>query len=158
MKKLLTLISIILFISCESKPKIEYEEKILDTYNNGNKNEVEVYKIENGTKSLNKLRRYFNNGFVEVEYEVDFRGQQNGYYNEYRSDGKLKTFGNYVIIGSEVQKNGTWYYYDTNGNVIESRTEEYNNGVKVKKSIDDFNRNNTIYMNSKRIKVDEDNK
>jgi antitoxin component YwqK of YwqJK toxin-antitoxin module len=131
MKKLLTLISILFFFSCQTQNKIKYEEEINEVHENGNISVLKIYRVEEGKRQLNKIRTYYRDGSIGNEYEVNNFGQFNGYYNEYHLNGKLKISGKYINIGGEGKKDGFWYYYDRNGNLEVLSTEEFKNGVII---------------------------
>ena len=124
-------LTLLLFIGlafwfCEED--IKYEEQIITVYDNGKRKNVVISKIVNGKKKMYKKRKYYENGQIQLETEVNDYGRENGSFVQYDESGTITVSGFYTIVGGESVKNGNWTWWKETGQV--DYVEKYLNGVK----------------------------
>ena len=117
MVRILTLISILITISCSEKNS----EEITERFDNGNKKLLVKYKGDNGEEVILEKMEFFKEGDTLIWENYNINGKREGKWISYYENGQIKKEGNYM--------NG-WYYgswnsYYENGQ-IESK-ENFSN-------------------------------
>ena len=128
-------LTILLFIGLAfwgCKEKIKYEESVITVYESGSPNNVIIRKVHNGKKIPYKKRKYYRNGSVQIESEINEYGRNNGSFIEYNEIGTLKVSGYFTLVNGESKKDGQWVWWKDSGEVDKSET--YRNGLLVEQS------------------------
>ena len=124
MKYLLTLISIILFFSCD----YFLIEKVKERYNNGKQKLVYYYKKVGDNQILKRIIYYHENG--QIKDEENYKDSKlNGKQISYYSNGKIYSEKNY----KNGIKEGKWSYYNKNGIIKKDNT--YTDGALTEEKI-----------------------
>ena len=124
MKNLLTLISILFFLSCGEN----LIEEVKERYNNGKLKLVYYYKKVGDNQILKRIINYHENG--QIKDEENYKdGKLNGKQISYYSNGKIYSEKNY----KNGIKEGKWSYYNKNGIIKKDNT--YTDGELTEEKI-----------------------
>tara|TARA_Y100001970_G_C14204273_1_gene842988 strand:- start:1532 stop:1996 length:465 start_codon:yes stop_codon:yes gene_type:complete len=125
------LLSLILIVGCDNK-KQDIDKvltpSVIEYHDSGNQKDVAYYDED----KIVLMRRFYDNGKIEIEYEVNKYGHH-GYYFEYYENGFVKTKGQWLSSQNQkMMKHGVWNEFDLNGRIKDNETTKWRMGEQIK--------------------------
>ena len=114
MKKLLTILCLVLLVSCSPPPEVPSNQLV--------ERQGVTYEVDSTTPFTGISVRYYEGNYLE--YRKNYKdGKEDGPYESYHENSELWMRGNF----KDGKYDGLWEYFDDERNL--TKTENYKDGV-----------------------------